>query len=51
MRRTKKSLSRSYEQIKEFSDFQFNYFPLKSEKKKIKKKKKKKEISFNFSIH
>ena len=41
LRRTRKSLSSSNEQIKEFNDFQFKYFPLKSEKK----------ISFLFSIH
>ena len=33
--RTRKSLSSSYEQIKEFNDFQFKYFPLKSEKKRF----------------
>ena len=33
IRRTRKSLSSSCEQIKEFNDFQFKYFPLKSEKR------------------
>ena len=31
--RTRKLLSSSNEQIKEFNDFQFKYFPLKSEKR------------------
>ena len=30
---TRKSLSSPYEQVKEFNDFQFNYFPFKSEKR------------------
>ena len=40
LRTTKKLLSSPYEQVKELNDFQFNYFPFKSEKKRF---------SFHFS--
>ena len=44
---TRKSQSSLYEQVKELNDFQFNYFPFKSEKKEEKKRD---FISFQYTL-